>query len=95
MPIFAVVSKADKKPPEDVDDILAQVRQEITNTMGKPPFKVIKVSARKNDVGELVAAHGAAGFADTWLRHRGVAWAADMLPSQNPISPAPMGQPKE
>ena len=30
-------------------------------------------------IAELVAAHGAAGFADAWLRHRGAAWAADML----------------
>lgn len=56
MPIFAVVSKADKKPPEDVDDILAQVRQEITNTMGKPPFMVVKASIRKNGIGEFFAA---------------------------------------
>ena len=56
IPVFAIVSKADKKPPKDVDDVVEQVKQEITNTMGKPPFKVIKVSARKNDVGELVAA---------------------------------------
>ncbi len=30
-------------------------------------------------IAELVEAHGAEGFADTWLRHRGVAWAADLL----------------
>ena len=46
-------------------------------------------------IAELVATHGAAGFADAWLRHRGAAWAADMLPSPDPIPPAQMGQPKE
>ncbi len=30
-------------------------------------------------IAELVEAHGAEGFADAWLRHRGVAWAADLL----------------
>ena len=30
-------------------------------------------------IGELVAAHGADGFASAWLRHRGLAWAADLL----------------
>ncbi|MCA3581885.1 MAG: conjugal transfer protein TrbE, partial [Bradyrhizobium sp.] len=32
-------------------------------------------------IGELTEAHGTAGFAATWLRHRGLPWAADMLPS--------------
>lgn len=56
MPIFAIVSKADKKLPQEVDAILAQVRQEITTTMGRAPFKAIKVSARKNNTGEFIAA---------------------------------------
>lgn len=56
MPVFAIVSKADKKLPEEVDAIVAQVRQEITNTMGRPPFKTVKVSARKKDLGEFIAA---------------------------------------
>jgi type IV secretory pathway VirB4 component len=30
-------------------------------------------------IAELVKAHGADGFADAWLRHRGVGWAADLL----------------
>ncbi len=56
MPVFAVVSKADKKPPEEVDAVIAQVKQEISHTMGKPPFMAFKVSARKNDIGEFIAA---------------------------------------
>ena len=49
-------------------------------------------------VSELTEAHGTAGFARAWLRHRGLAWAADMLPA-DPVSPArsdqAVGQPKE
>ena len=37
----------------------------------------------------------AAGFAAAWLRHRGPAWAADMLPAPDPVPPAQLGQPKE
>ncbi len=56
MPVLAMVSKADKKPPEEVAAVVAQVEREIAATTGRPPFKAIKVSARKNDVGELLAA---------------------------------------
>ncbi|MFZ5702980.1 MAG: conjugal transfer protein TrbE [Pseudomonadota bacterium] len=44
-------------------------------------------------IAELTEAHGAAGFAASWLSHRGLDWAAALLP--NPIPPAQMGQPKE
>lgn len=56
MPIFAIISKADKKPAEEVEAVIAQVKQEISHTMGKPPFMAIKVSARKNDIGEFIMA---------------------------------------
>ena len=46
-------------------------------------------------VSELTESHGADGFAAVWLRQRGLAWAADMLPSTEIIPPAQMGQPKE
>ena len=46
-------------------------------------------------IAELTEAHGTAGFAVAWLRHRGLAWAADMLPALEPIPPAQLGQPKE
>jgi type IV secretion system protein TrbE len=42
-------------------------------------------------IGELTAAHGTAGFAAAWLRHRGLAWAADMLPSPDPL-PIPQAE---
>lgn len=56
MPILAVISKADKKPLEDVDAVVEQVRQEITATMGRPPLAIVKVSARKKRCEELIAA---------------------------------------
>lgn len=56
MPILAVISKADKKPPEDVDAVVEQIRQEITSVMGQPPLAVVKASARKNQLDELIAA---------------------------------------
>ena len=55
-------------------------------------------SSSKTDqlaIAELTEAHGLAGFATAWLRHRGLGWAADMLPSPEPIPPAQLGQPKE
>ncbi|MFA7602191.1 MAG: conjugal transfer protein TrbE [Novosphingobium sp.] len=32
-------------------------------------------------IGELMDAHGQQGFANAWLRHRGLHWAADLLPA--------------
>ncbi|MFX8844699.1 hypothetical protein ABTM93_19795, partial [Acinetobacter baumannii] len=31
-------------------------------------------------IAELIDAHGRDGFASAWLHHRGVAWAAELLP---------------
>ncbi|OYW97648.1 MAG: hypothetical protein B7Z12_21285, partial [Caulobacter vibrioides] len=33
------------------------------------------------DIAQVLAAHGPDGFAAAWLRHRRLAWAADLLPS--------------
>lgn len=50
-------------------------------------------------IAALTKTHGADGFAAAWLRHRGLAWAADMLPTE--LFPpargreASPGQPKE
>ena len=37
-------------------------------------------------IGELVADHGSSGFAAHWLRHRGLHWAADLLPEPDPLT---------
>ena len=46
-------------------------------------------------IAEMTEALGPAGFAAAWLRHRGLAWAADMLPAADPVPPAQLGQLKE
>ena len=46
-------------------------------------------------IAELIAAHGAQGFADAWLRHRGVGWAAEMLSSPTQLPTQPLVQEKE
>ena len=51
--------------------------------------------AEPQAIAELTEAHGTAGFAAAWLRHRGLAWAADMLPAADPVPPAQLGQTKE
>ncbi|MEG6541771.1 hypothetical protein V2A13_31670, partial [Pseudomonas aeruginosa] len=33
------------------------------------------------DIDPFLTQAGAPGFADSWLRHRGLDWAADLLPS--------------
>ena len=38
-------------------------------------------------IGELFAAHGAAGFAAAWLLHRKLAWAAELLPPTSAPEP--------
>ena len=35
----------------------------------------------QRDIDALLAAHGKQGFATHWLRHRGLDWAADLIPS--------------
>ena len=40
-------------------------------------------------IAELVEAHGSDHFAAEWLRHRGCAWAIDLLPASETPSPAP------
>ena len=32
-------------------------------------------------IARVTAEHGVAGFLDAWLRHRGVGWAADLIPN--------------
>ncbi len=58
MPILAVISKADKKPAEDVDAVAEQVRQEIIATMGRAPLAVVKASSQKKQLDELILALG-------------------------------------
>lgn len=56
MPIFVVVTKADKKRPEEVQAIQTQVAQEVEKTIGCPPFLVCRASGRKKELTEFIAA---------------------------------------
>lgn len=40
-------------------------------------------------IDQIVTEHGRAGFLAAWLRHRGVDWAADLLPSLNNMEMSP------
>lgn len=56
LPLIAIINKADKKPPEEIDAIASKVAADIETITGKPPLRVIKVSARKKDISEFSAA---------------------------------------
>jgi type IV secretion system protein VirB4 len=38
-------------------------------------------------MGELLARHGPSEFAQAWLRHRGLPWAADLVATSSPVPP--------
>ncbi|GLI25315.1 type IV secretion system protein VirB4 [Xanthobacter flavus] len=40
-------------------------------------------------IGKLFAAHGRDGFLDAWLRHRGLGWAADLIPNVTNLETQP------
>lgn len=56
MPILAVISKADKKLPEDIEAVERQVAQEVESVTGHPPFAVVSFSNRDKTPTELIAA---------------------------------------
>jgi type IV secretion system protein TrbE len=57
-------------------------------------FTATSSKADQLQISALVEAHGTDGFADAWLRARGLDWAADMLAPQAPRS-NPCPSPKE
>lgn len=54
MPALVVITKADKKPQQDVDAVQQQVTQEVTKILGQPPLGVVQVSARKRQIQSFV-----------------------------------------
>ncbi len=56
MPIVLIVSKADKRPPEDVRAVAEQLHADITALMGRAPLALAVTSARKGQVDKLEAA---------------------------------------
>ena len=51
-------------------------------------FAATSSKADQRMIDDLVARHGRAGFAGAWLRHRGLDWAADLLPFPDPLIPS-------
>jgi len=47
-------------------------------------FTAASSKSDQTAIADLLAAHGADGFAAAWLRHKEVAWAADLLPTLVP-----------
>jgi len=56
MPVVLIVSKADKRPPQDVQAVVDHLCADIAALMGREPLAVAVTSARKNDVGKLETA---------------------------------------
>ena len=56
MPVVLIVSKADKRPPEDVQAVVERLRADITALMGRAPLAVAITSVRKKNLGELESA---------------------------------------
>lgn len=55
-PVFVVITKADKKPADEVASVARQVEAEIKSVLGAPPTHTAIVSARKKDVSALLLA---------------------------------------
>ena len=47
-------------------------------------FAAASSKTDQRQIAELVEAHGASAFASEWLRHRGCAWAVELLPAPQP-----------
>lgn len=56
MPALLIVTKADKKPAEDIDAVVAKLTAEVTDLLGQPPLSVARVSARKKQIESFVMA---------------------------------------
>lgn len=56
MPVVLIVSKTDKRPPEDVQAVVERLRTDITTLMGRAPLAVVTTSARKKNLDGLAAA---------------------------------------
>lgn len=57
MPVVLIITKSDRKPPEDVEAISQKITQSITQLLGREPIKVVTVSARKKtNIDELINA---------------------------------------
>ncbi|WP_296870187.1 dynamin family protein [Tibeticola sp.] len=55
-PVFVVISKTEQKTPEDVEAVAKVVASEVEQALGSAPFMIVKTSARKRQVAELLQA---------------------------------------
>lgn len=51
MPTLLVISKIDKRPSDQVDEVVAKVSEEVSQVLNQPPLAVAKVSARRKNIG--------------------------------------------
>lgn len=56
LPVFLVISKCDKRPPEAVDAVAAHVRAELVQLYGSAPLAEAQVSARKGSIDPFIQA---------------------------------------
>ena len=49
MPAILVITKTDKKPPEERDAVIARLTTDVTALLGEPPLAVVAVCSRKKD----------------------------------------------
>lgn len=50
MPVMVIITKCEKKTPEEVQAVTVQIQREVESALGREPFSVICVSARKKDI---------------------------------------------
>ncbi len=59
-------------------------------------FTATSSKADQLAIDAITAAHGCADFAARWLRHRGLGWAAELLPAPSPLpQPGPLPDPSQ
>lgn len=87
LPVVLVISKADKRPPEDVQAVAERLRADVVSLMGHEPLAVAITSSRKKNVAALEAALDVLEaraeeiyenrVVDVWRRH--LEWAIQQL----------------
>lgn len=56
LPVVLIITKIDKRPPEDVVAVAERLCVDITSLMGRAPLAVATTSARRKDLGKLEVA---------------------------------------
>lgn len=54
MPVICVISKCDKRPPEDIDEITREIKMQAEKALGRPPL--LTVRAARGDVHAVIGA---------------------------------------